>query len=153
MNLNTYIPKSGLPISPGEILLEEFLIPMGMTQTQLADLTGLGTRAINEICKGKRSITPRTAILFSDVFNTSIEVWLNLQRSVDIWLALKEMGRLKEAIKSIPSRVVTHAGTKMKVTAEAKKVSKNSRKISKNKKTARRKPAGTRPATKDKKYA
>jgi antitoxin HigA-1 len=90
MKLNTYIPKSGLPVSPGEILLEEFLIPMGMTQTQLANLTDFGTRAINEICRGKRSVIPRTAILFSDVFSTSVELWLNFQHSVDIGILLKK---------------------------------------------------------------
>lgn len=124
MILTTFLPKGAPPIQPGEVLLEEFLNPMGMTQTKLAELTGLGTRAINEIIKGKRAVTPRTAILLSDVFGNSVEQWLNIQRNVDLWNTLKAMGRLDATLLKQPSRLTKKTPAKKIVGAvKAKKAS------------------------------
>ena len=72
------------PIHPGEILLEEFLLPMKITQSRLAKETGVGSQTINEIVQGKRSITPNTALRLSLYFSLSERFWLNLQSRYDL---------------------------------------------------------------------
>jgi addiction module HigA family antidote len=82
------IPKSRIPTHPGEILLQEFLIPMELSQASFAKHLDIPTQRINEIVKGKRGISPDTAWLFSQAFGTSPEFWLNLQNNYD--LAMKK---------------------------------------------------------------
>ncbi len=72
------------PIHPGEILLEEFLEPMGISQYRLAKDTSVPARRINEIVHGTRSITADTALRLSRFFGTSERFWLNLQTQYDI---------------------------------------------------------------------
>ena len=72
------------PIHPGEILLEEFLLPMKITQSRLAKETGIGSQTVNEIVQGKRSITPNTALRLSLYFGLSERFWLNLQSRFDL---------------------------------------------------------------------
>ncbi|CAN5647249.1 HigA family addiction module antitoxin [soil metagenome] len=72
------------PIHPGEILLEEFLLPMKITQSRLAKETGIGSQTVNEIVQGKRSITPNTALRLSLYFGLSERFWLNLQSRYDL---------------------------------------------------------------------
>ncbi len=72
------------PIHPGEILLEEFLAPMKITQSRLAKETGIGTQTVNEIVQGKRSITPNTALRLSLYFGLSERFWLNLQSRYEL---------------------------------------------------------------------
>ena len=72
------------PIHPGEILLEEFLEPMGISQYRLAKDISVPPRRINEIVKGKRAITPDTALRLSRYFGTSERFWLNLQMRYDL---------------------------------------------------------------------
>ena len=72
------------PIHPGEILREEFLQPLGLSQTQLAKKLGIPLQRVNEICTGKRGITPETAWLFSRAFGTTPEFWINLQATYDL---------------------------------------------------------------------
>jgi len=72
------------PIHPGEILLEEFLLPMKITQSRLAKETGIGSQTVNEIVQGKRSITPNTALRLSLYFSLSERFWLNLQSRYDL---------------------------------------------------------------------
>ncbi|HRQ24236.1 MAG TPA: HigA family addiction module antitoxin [Anaerolineales bacterium] len=72
------------PIHPGEILLEEFLEPMGISQYRLAKDTNVPPRRINEIVLGKRSITPDTALRLSRFFGLSERFWMNLQTRYDI---------------------------------------------------------------------
>jgi addiction module HigA family antidote len=76
-----------LPIHPGEILLEEFLAPMGITQYRLAKDIGVPARRINEIVLGKRAITPDTALRLSRYFSLSERFWLNLQARYDLEVA------------------------------------------------------------------
>ncbi len=72
------------PIHPGEILQEEFLLPMKITQSRLAKDIGVSTQTINEIVQGKRSITPNTALRLSLYFGLSERFWLNLQSRYDL---------------------------------------------------------------------
>ena len=71
-------------IHPGEILLEEFLLPMGISQTRLANAIGVPPRRINEIVLGKRSITADTALRLAKVFGTSEQFWMGLQDEYEI---------------------------------------------------------------------
>jgi antitoxin HigA-1 len=73
------------PTHPGNILKEEFLIPLGITQTELAHRLNTNYRTINEIVNEKRSISLEMAIKLSKIFNTSIQLWLNLQNQYDIY--------------------------------------------------------------------
>jgi len=88
-------------IHPGEILLEEFLIPMGVSQNALARAVGVPPRRINEIVLGKRSITADTALRLSRAFGTSEGFWMGLQADYDleearklIYVALQQVERL-----------------------------------------------------------
>ncbi len=78
------IPENRTPTHPGEILLKEFLEPMGLTQVRLAHHIGVPIQRINEIVRGKRGITPETAWLFSKAFGTTPELWINLQATYDL---------------------------------------------------------------------
>lgn len=78
------IPKNRVPTQPGEILLEEFLIPLELSQASFAKHLDIPTQRINEIVKGKRGISPDTAWLFSQAFGTTPEFWLNLQNAFDL---------------------------------------------------------------------
>ena len=78
------IPVNRLPTQPGEVLSEEFLIPMGHTQVALAGHIGVPVQRVNEIVRGKHGITPETAWLFSQAFGTSPEFWINLQTNYDL---------------------------------------------------------------------
>ena len=76
--------KKSPPIHPGEILLEEFLLPMKISQSRLAKEIGVGSQTISEIVQGKRSITPNTALRLSLYFGLSERFWLNLQSRYDL---------------------------------------------------------------------
>ncbi len=75
------------PLHPGEILLEEFLKPMGITQYRLAKDINVPQRRISEIVQGKRAITADTALRLGKYFNVSPELWLGLQADYDIRVA------------------------------------------------------------------
>ncbi len=78
------LPENRIPTHPGEILLEEFLNPFGLSQVAFAEHIGVSVQRINEIVRGKRGITPETAWLFAEAFGTSPEFWLNLQTNYDL---------------------------------------------------------------------
>ncbi len=78
------LPKNRVPTHPGEILLEEFLVPMKVSQVAFAEHIGVPTQRVNEIVRGKRGVTPETAWLFSEALGTSPEFWLNLQINYDL---------------------------------------------------------------------
>lgn len=71
-------------IHPGEILLEEFLIPLGISQTKLANAIGVPPRRINEIVLGKRGITADTALRLAKAFGTSVQFWMGLQDEYEL---------------------------------------------------------------------
>jgi addiction module HigA family antidote len=77
-------PKNRVPTHPGEILLEEFLRPLGCTQVAFAEHIGVPTQRVNELVRGKRGITPDTAWLLAQALKTTPEFWLNLQASFDL---------------------------------------------------------------------
>jgi addiction module HigA family antidote len=84
--------KVGLPgflVTPGEILVEEFMKPMGLTQKALAESIGVSMRRINELCRGRRAVTAETALLLGRAFGTGPEFWMNLQSTHDLVLAKK----------------------------------------------------------------
>jgi len=83
------LPKNRRPTTPGEILKHEFLIPLGMSQKQLADAIGITRVRVNEVILGKRAITPDTAFRLGQFFNTSPEFWIGLQTDVDMWDTLQ----------------------------------------------------------------
>jgi len=77
-------PEHRVPTHPGEVLLEEFLVPLGQTQVALAEHLGVPVQRINELVRGKRGVTPETAWLLAHALNTTPEFWLNLQASYDL---------------------------------------------------------------------
>ena len=78
------LPENRIPTHPGEVLLEEFLVPMNVSQVAFAAHIGVPVQRVNEIVRGKRGITPETAWLFAEALGTSPEFWLNLQSNYDL---------------------------------------------------------------------
>jgi len=78
------LPRNRISTHPGEILKEEFLEPLGVTQSEFATHIGVPFQRINEIVNGKRGITPETAWLFADAFGTTAEFWMGLQAYHDL---------------------------------------------------------------------
>ncbi len=94
--------KKLLPVHPGEVLLEEFLKPMGISQYRLARDISVPPRRINEIVHGTRAITADTALRLSRYFGTSERFWLNLQTHYDIEVEKDRLGnRLEKEILSV----------------------------------------------------
>lgn len=94
------LPTHQPPTHPGEMLLEEFLKPLGITQTAFARQLGVSFQRLNEVINGKRSVTPDTALRFARVTGMSADFWLGLQQDWDLWHALrsedaKEIEQLK----------------------------------------------------------
>ena len=82
------------PVHPGEVLLEEFLEPMGLSQSRVALAMGVHPRRINEIVLGKRGITADTALRLAKFFGVSAELWLGLQKDYELDVATDEVGDL-----------------------------------------------------------
>jgi addiction module HigA family antidote len=82
------IPTNRRATHPGEMLLEEFLVPMGVTQRELADAIHVPFQRINEIVNGRRGVTPATALRIAKFFGNSPEFWMNLQQRWDLKVAL-----------------------------------------------------------------
>jgi len=93
------------PVHPGEVLLEEFLKPMGISQYRLAKDISVPPRRVNEIVHGKRGITAGTALRLSRFFGTSERFWLNLQIRYDIEVEKDRLG------DQLQEEVVVHAAT------------------------------------------
>ncbi len=81
------IPTHRPPTHPGEMLLEEFLIPMNLTQRTLADAIHVPYQRVNDIVNGRRGITPSTALRLAKYFNMSEDFWMNLQLRWDLYHA------------------------------------------------------------------
>jgi addiction module HigA family antidote len=86
------LPKNRPPVHPGEILREEFLEPLGLTQRDLADRIDVSYQRVNELVNGKRGVTADTALRLARAFGTSPDVWSNLQVRVDLWEAENSRG-------------------------------------------------------------
>jgi antitoxin HigA-1 len=93
------IPTKRPPTHPGEMLLQEFLMPLELTQVELAQRIGVPFQRINQIVKQKRSVTPDTALRFAQLLGTTPEYWLNLQQNWDLYEAMtssaKDISRIK----------------------------------------------------------
>ncbi len=76
------------PASVGEILVDEFMEPLGLTQGDLAEAMGVPRKHVNELCNDRRAITADTALMLARVFGNSADFWLNVQRRNDLWEAL-----------------------------------------------------------------
>lgn len=87
------IPKHRKPAHPGEVLLEEFLEPMGLSQVELARRMGVPVQRVNTLVNAKRDITAETALLLSRVLKTSPEFWMNLQDARDLYEAREHLAR------------------------------------------------------------
>ncbi|MFQ5944407.1 MAG: HigA family addiction module antitoxin [Anaerolineales bacterium] len=84
------------PVHPGEVLLEEFLKPMGLSQSRAALAMGVHPRRINEIVLGKRGVSADTALRLAKFLGTSAELWLGLQKDYELDVATDEVGELIE---------------------------------------------------------
>lgn len=88
------------PATVGEILVEEFIQPLGLTQTSLAAAMGVPRKHVNELCNDRRSVTASTALILARVFGNSADFWLNVQRRIDLWEAMnspQERARIERA--------------------------------------------------------
>ena len=94
------------PVSVGEMLVEEFMGPLEITQVQLAEAMGVSRKTVNELCKNRRSVTVDTALMLAKVFDNTPEFWLNTQRRNDIWTALHTPGRKAKIDRVQPIRRV-----------------------------------------------
>lgn len=83
------LPTNRLPTLPGEMLLEEFIKPLNLTQKAFSAHLGWTYAKLNEIIHGKRGVTPEAALDLADALNMEPEFWLNLQRDWDLWQAKK----------------------------------------------------------------
>ena len=95
------------PLTPGEILLEEYLVPMGISQNAMARAIGVAPRAVTEIVLGKRAITPAMSIRFGAFFGQSAEFWHGLQVECDFRALAKSTQRLTAGI--VPARELSSA--------------------------------------------
>lgn len=86
--------KYRAPTHPGEILDEEFLRPLGMTQQALADKMKVPIQRVNTVIAGKRAITPETAILLARVLETTPQFWMNLQTNFDLWKVEQALAKI-----------------------------------------------------------
>ena len=97
--------KKLAPVHPGEVLLEEFLKPMGLSQSRLALSIGVHPRRVNEIVLGKRGITADTALRLAKFFGTSAKFWLGLQMDYDLDVASDLLGRRLDHEVRLPTPV------------------------------------------------
>jgi antitoxin HigA-1 len=86
------------PTTPGEILQEEYLLPLDLTQKQLADHIKYDVKVINRLINGRTRLTAQLALRLAAAFNTSPEFWLNAQKAIDIYEASKDAGKLPSSL-------------------------------------------------------
>ncbi len=105
------VPTNRAPTHPGEMLLEEFLQPMGLTQRELADSIHVPYQRINDLVNGRRGITPSTALRLARYFGMSADFWMNLQLRWDLYFAQQEENGILETINpysGIASPTIQH---------------------------------------------
>lgn len=90
------------PSTVGEILTEEFLTPMALTQGALALAMGVPRKHVNELCNDRRAVTAATALILARVFGNSPEFWLNVQRRTDLWSAMNTPGERERIERAKP---------------------------------------------------
>ena len=92
------MPGMRKPTSPGEILREEFLIPLALTQKQLADHLGCDVKVVNRLVNGRTSVTAEMALKLGATFRTTPGFWLNAQKAVDLYDAAKRLKKLPKPV-------------------------------------------------------
>jgi addiction module HigA family antidote len=92
------------PAGVGEILVDEFIEPLGLTQGDLADAMGVPRKHVNELCNNRRAITADTALMLARVFGNGADFWLNVQRRNDLWAALHSPQRRQRIERARPVR-------------------------------------------------
>ena len=100
------LPTKRPPTHPGEMLLEEFLKPLGISQSAFAVRLGVSFPRLNEVIRGKRSVTPDTALRLARVTGMSAEFWLGLQQDWDLWHALRSV----QAMEIMQLKPIRRAG-------------------------------------------
>ncbi len=95
------IPTNRTPTHPGEMLLEEFLVPMKMTQRDLADAIHVPYQRINDLVNGRRGVTPSTALRLAKFFNTSPDFWINVQLRWELYFARQEENNILDTIQPL----------------------------------------------------
>jgi addiction module HigA family antidote len=95
------IPTHRTPIHPGEMLLEEFLNPMGLTQRELADAIHVPYQRVNDIVNGRRGITPSTALRLAKYFNMTPDFWMNVQLRWEMYFAQQDEIKVLETIQPL----------------------------------------------------
>ena len=95
------VPTHRKPTHPGEMLLEEFLKPMNITQRELSNLLKVPYQRINEIINGKRGVTPSTALRLAKAFEMTEDFWLNLQLRWDLYHAKQKEDKIIKSIRSL----------------------------------------------------
>jgi addiction module HigA family antidote len=98
------VPTDREPIHPGEMLREEFLLPMKITQQQLADAIHVPFQRINELVNGKRGVTPSTSLRLAKFFGVSEDFWMNLQVRWDLYRTRKKEQDILEKIKAVKTQ-------------------------------------------------
>jgi len=93
------------PTHPGELIREDLLPETGISQTDLARLMGVSRRTISEVIHERRRLTPDIALRLAKVFNSTAEMWLNMQQAVDLWKANKNHGREYGKIRPLQEAV------------------------------------------------
>jgi len=92
------------PATVGEILVEEFMRPMGLTQHALAEAMGVQRKHVNELCNNRRAVTAPTALILARVFGNSPDFWLNVQRRSDLWQAMHDPRNRERIRRARPLR-------------------------------------------------
>lgn len=93
------VPTHRRPTHPGEMLREEFLEPMGLTQRELADAIRVPYQRVNDLVNGRRGVTPSTALRLAKFLNTSADFWMNVQMRWDLYFAQHEEGSVLKTIR------------------------------------------------------
>lgn len=97
------VPISRTPIHPGEMLLEEFLNPMGLTQRELADAIHVPYQRVNDLVNGRRGVTPSTALRLAKFFGMTPDFWMNFQLRWDLYFVQKEEIKILKEIQPFVS--------------------------------------------------
>ena len=103
------IPTHRVPTHPGEMLLEEFLIPADLTQRELASSIHVPYQRVNDIVNGRRGITPSTALRLAKFFGNSADFWMNLQLRWDLYHARNDESKILTTIKPYQAKAAARA--------------------------------------------
>jgi addiction module HigA family antidote len=94
------------PITVGEILVEEFMQPLGLTQAALSKAMGVQRKHVNELCNNRRNVTAATALILARVFGNSPDFWLNVQRRNDLWEVMHSRRERERIDRAKPIKAV-----------------------------------------------